>query len=171
MENRIKDRQQCLFADRTSSAWIRSNQLRLYFSSFANVLMCGLRRLALEGTRYARAQCSTLRVRYLKIAAQVNVTTRRVSLSENYPWQTDFQRTVHRLKALPLGHHRADGRSLSILPLVHCRARSIKLPRNCTPLCAVLVIKFDASSDSLRSIQGHFVLFCSPSVESYPATT
>ena len=67
------------------------------------VLMCGIRRLALAGMRHTRAQCSTLRVRYLKIAAQVRVTARRVwlALSENYPWQADFERAARRLLAHP----------------------------------------------------------------------
>ena len=103
MENRIKEQQQCLFADRTSTSMMRSNQLRLYFSSFAYLLMCAFRRLALEGSHHAKAQCSTMRLKYLKIAAQVKVTTRRVwlSLSENYPWQADFERAANRLRAPP----------------------------------------------------------------------
>ena len=57
MENRIKEQQLALFADRTSTATLRANQLRLYFSSFAYVLVCALRRLGLQGTELARAQC------------------------------------------------------------------------------------------------------------------
>ena len=70
-----------MFADRTSAATMRANQLRLYFASFAYVLMHGLRRLGLAGTRWARAQCGTLRTRLLKIAARVRVTARKVWLS------------------------------------------------------------------------------------------
>ena len=59
MENRIKEQQLCLFADRTSCSQMRANQLRLYFSSFAYVLMQALRRLGLKGTPFTNAQCST----------------------------------------------------------------------------------------------------------------
>ena len=81
MENRIKEQQLDMFADRTSAATMRANQLRLYFASFAYVLMHGLRRLGLAGTRWARAQCGTLRTRLLKVAARVRVTARKVWLS------------------------------------------------------------------------------------------
>ncbi len=92
MENRIKECQLDLFADRTSTATLRANQLRLYFASFAYVLMHGLRRLGLAGTRWARAQCGTLRVRLLKVAARVRVTARRVwlSFSSVYPYRSEF---------------------------------------------------------------------------------
>jgi len=81
MENRIKEQQLGLFADRTSSATLKANQLRLYFASFAYVLMHGLRRLGLAGTAYARAQCATVRLKLLKIGARVRVTVRKVRLS------------------------------------------------------------------------------------------
>src|SRR5690606_20423665 len=71
MENRIKEQQLGLFADRTSTATMRANQLRLYFSSFAYVLMHGLRRMGLAGTLYAKAQCTTIRVKLLKIAVRI----------------------------------------------------------------------------------------------------
>lgn len=103
MENRIKEQQQCLFADRTSTSWMRANQLRLYFSSFAYVLLHALRRLALSDTRHEKAQCPTLRVRFLKIATRIQVTTRRVwlSMSESYPWQHDFEAALQQLRTLP----------------------------------------------------------------------
>ena len=87
MEHRIKEQQLGLFAERTSSATLKANQLRLYFSSFAYVLMHGLRRLGLAGTAYAKAQCTTIRVKLLKIGARVRVTVRKVWLafSESYP--------------------------------------------------------------------------------------
>jgi hypothetical protein len=74
MENRIKEQQLGLFADRTSTAWMRSNQLRLYFSSFAYILMQRLRQLGLKGTELAQAQCETIRLKLFKIGAQVAVT-------------------------------------------------------------------------------------------------
>ncbi len=78
MENRIKEQQLDLFADRTSTALMRSNQIRLYFSSIAYCLMQALRELGLKGTKMAKAQCGTIRVRLLKIGARVRVTVRKM---------------------------------------------------------------------------------------------
>jgi hypothetical protein len=103
MENRIKEQQLGLFADRTSTAWMRSNQLRLYFSSFAYILMQTLRRLGLQGTELAQAQCDTIRLRLFKIGAQIEVTVRKVwiSFSESYPYLNLFQRVFTRLQQIP----------------------------------------------------------------------
>jgi len=103
MENRIKE-QLSLFADRTSTAFLRSNQIRLYFSSVAYLLVEALRRLGLEGTELARAQCDTLRVKLLKIGAQIRVTVRRVwiSLAEGYASAGLFAQVYAQLRALPL---------------------------------------------------------------------
>ena len=81
MENRIKEQQLDMFADRTSTETLVGNQLRLYFSSVAYMLMHALRRLALAGTEMARAQCGTIRTKLLKIAARVRVTARKVWVS------------------------------------------------------------------------------------------
>jgi len=81
MENRIKEQQLELFADRTSTGKMASNQLRLYFSTFAYQLMEGLRRLGLTGTRMARAQCGTIRLRLLKIGALIRISVRRVVIA------------------------------------------------------------------------------------------
>jgi len=91
MENRIKE-QLSLFADRMSTEALRSNQLRLYFSSLAYVLVEALRRLGLVGTEWAEAQVDTIRLRLLKIAAQVRITARRIWIrfSRAYPWQNVF---------------------------------------------------------------------------------
>jgi hypothetical protein len=91
MENRIKE-QLSLFSDRLSTETMRANQLRLYFSSLAYVLLHALRRLALDGTEWAHAQVGTLRLRLLKIAAQVRISARRiwVRYSRAYPWQRMF---------------------------------------------------------------------------------
>ena len=78
MENRIKEQQMGLFADRTSTRKLAANQLRLYLSAFAYLMMETLRRVGLAGTNWARAQSWTLRVRLVKIGAQVRVTTRKV---------------------------------------------------------------------------------------------
>jgi hypothetical protein len=95
-ENRIKE-QFTLFADRVSAASMRANQLRLYLSTMAYLLVCGLRRLGLKATELATAQAATIRLRLLKIGAQVRVTVRRVwiSLPRSYPWPDLFAR-VHR---------------------------------------------------------------------------
>ena len=87
MENRIKEQQLALFADRTSTSWMRSNQIRLYFSSIAYCLLEALRRLGLAGTEMARAQCQTIRLRLLKIGAQVRITVRKIwiSLAAGHP--------------------------------------------------------------------------------------
>ncbi|MBK7931742.1 MAG: IS1380 family transposase [Bryobacterales bacterium] len=92
MENRIKE-QLSLFADRLSTETMRANQLRLYFSSLAYVLVCALRRLALQGSPWAEAQVATIRLRLLKIAARVKVTARRiwVSYSSAYAWRNQFE--------------------------------------------------------------------------------
>lgn len=98
MENRIKE-QLSLFADRVSTETMRANQLRLYFSAMAYILMDGLRRLALAGTDMAHAQVQTIRLRLLKIGAQLRVSVRRiwVSLASSFPRQQTFQ---HALAAL-----------------------------------------------------------------------
>ena len=81
MENRIKECQLDLFADRTSAATMRANQLRLWFASMAYVLMAALRRLALAHTRLERATCGTIRLTLLKIGAQVTRSVRRVRVA------------------------------------------------------------------------------------------
>lgn len=102
MENRIKEQQGRLFADRTSSATIRANQTRLCFSSVAYVLMEGLRRLGLKGTELAQAQCDTIRLKLLKIGAQVKVTARRVivNMAQGYPYERIFQAAYESLRGL-----------------------------------------------------------------------
>ena len=104
MENRIKEQQLGLFADRTSTASMRSNQLRLYFSSFAYVLVHTLRRLGLEGTELAKAQCGTIRLKLFKIGAQIRVSVRKIwiSFSESYPYLNLFQQALARLQQIPL---------------------------------------------------------------------
>src|SRR5438309_8748176 len=103
MENRIKE-QLMLFSDRTSTAYLRSNQLRLYFSSLAYVLLQSLRRLGLEGTELAQAQCATLRLKLLKIGALIRITVRKVwvSLAGGYPYAELFRQIHAKLSAIPL---------------------------------------------------------------------
>ena len=104
MENRIKEQQLALFADRTSTREMRSNQLRLYFSSFAYVLMQTLRRLGLEGTSLAKAQSETLRLKLFKIGAQIQLSVRRVRIafSESYPYAELFRHILLKLQRIPL---------------------------------------------------------------------
>jgi len=103
MENRIKEQQLYLFADRTSCATMRANQLRLWFSSLAYVMMQMLRDVGLEGTDLERAQCDTIRLKVLKIGAQIRVTFRKVwiALAESYPWRTLFAQIWANLRRLP----------------------------------------------------------------------
>jgi Transposase DDE domain group 1 len=91
MENRIKE-QLSLFADRVSAETMQANQLRIYFSAIAYVLVDGLRRLALTGTDMATAQVSTIRLRLLKIGALLRITARRIwiSIAASYPHQQLF---------------------------------------------------------------------------------
>ena len=94
MENRIKECQLDLFADRTSASSMRANQLRLWFASMAYVLLEALRRIGLAGTRLSHATCGTIRLKLLKIGALVRVSVRRVKLSmaSAHPWQDEWRR-------------------------------------------------------------------------------
>jgi hypothetical protein len=92
VENRIKEQQLDLFADRTSAATMRANQLRLWFASFAYVLLEALRRLGLRHTQFATASCGTIRLKLLKIGAQVRVSVRRVkiAMASTCPYQAEY---------------------------------------------------------------------------------
>jgi hypothetical protein len=99
MENRIKE-QFSLFADRVSADTMRANQLRLYLSVMAYVLVSGLRRLGLKETELAQAQVSTIRTKLLKIGAQVRVTVRKVwiAMACSYPWQSLYKQVWTNLR-------------------------------------------------------------------------
>src|SRR5580658_1167221 len=99
MENRIKE-QFSLFADRVSSETMRANQMRVYLSAMAYILMSGFRRLGLQGTELAQAQVSTIRTKLLKIGAQIRVTVRKVwvSMASSYPWQSVYQQVWANLR-------------------------------------------------------------------------
>ena len=99
MENRIKECQLDLFADRTSAQTMRANQLRLWFAAMAYVLLAALRRIALAGTRLARATCGSIRLKLLKIAAQVRLITRRIriAMASGAPHAPEFTRAHTRL--------------------------------------------------------------------------
>ena len=101
MENRIKECQGELFADRTSSATMRANQLRLWFASMAYVLICALRRIALPHTRFAKASCGTIRLALLKIGALVTISVRRIkfAMASGCPYQQDFRKAYALLAA------------------------------------------------------------------------
>jgi hypothetical protein len=92
VENRIKEQQLDLFADRTSAATMRANQLRLWFASFAYVLLDALRRIGLKHTQFATATCGTIRLKLLKIGAQVRRSVRRikVAMASACPYQTEY---------------------------------------------------------------------------------
>jgi hypothetical protein len=104
MGNRIKEQQLWLFADRTSAGKMRANQLRLYFSSVAYLLMQALRRLGLKGTRMAMAQCNTIRLKLFKIGAQVKISVRKVwiSLASGYPYLELFHQIYRNLQGATL---------------------------------------------------------------------
>ena len=101
MENRIKECQLDLYADRTSTATMRANQLRLWFASMAYVLMCALRRIGLSKTRFADATCGTLRLKLLKIGARVTLSARRIKLAMTsaHPWRKEWAMIHARLAA------------------------------------------------------------------------
>jgi len=100
MENRIKE-QFSLFADRVSAETMRANQMRLYLSAMAYILVSGLRRLGLQGTELEKAQVSTIRTKLLKIGAQIRVTVRKVwvSMASSYPWQGLYRDVWSNLRA------------------------------------------------------------------------
>ena len=91
MENRIKECQLDLYADRTSAHTMRANQLRLWFASMAYVLLCALRRLALRQTQLAKATCGTIRLKLLKIGALVRTSVRRITfaMASGCPYQRE----------------------------------------------------------------------------------
>ncbi len=112
-ENRIKEQQLYLFADRTSAGAMRANQLRLWFSGVAYVLLHALRTQALAGTELAAAQCDTLRCKLLKIGAVVRVTVRKVwiAFSESCPIRSSLPTLIgsssawRRCRGLRLADH------------------------------------------------------------------
>jgi hypothetical protein len=100
MENRIKECQLDLFADRTSAATMRANQLRLWFASMAYVLLCALRRIGLAHTQFADATCGTIRLKLLKLGALMRISVRRIKLAmaSACPWQDEFALAHARLR-------------------------------------------------------------------------
>ena len=93
MENRIKECQLDLYADRTSAHTMRANQLRLWFASMAYVLICALRRIGLKHTQFAHASCGTIRLKLLKIGALVRTSVRRLKLAmpSAFPHQAEYR--------------------------------------------------------------------------------
>jgi Transposase DDE domain group 1 len=92
MENRIKEQQLDLFADRTSAATMHANQLRLWFASFAYVLLEALRRIGLRHTQFQDATCGTIRLKLLKLGARVTISVRRikVAIASACPYRGEF---------------------------------------------------------------------------------
>jgi hypothetical protein len=99
MENRIKECQGDLFADRTSTATIRANQLRLWLASFAYALICAVRRVGLAHTQFAEATCGTIRLKLLKLAGLVRITARRIkfALASAHPYANEWRLAAARL--------------------------------------------------------------------------
>jgi hypothetical protein len=93
MENRLKECQLDLYADRTSARTMRANQLRLWFASLAYGLVCALRRIGLAHTQFARATCGTIRLKLLKIGALVRTSVRRIKLAmpSAFPYQAEYR--------------------------------------------------------------------------------
>jgi hypothetical protein len=100
MENRIKECQLDLFADRTSAATMRANQLRPWFAAMAYVLLCALRRIGLAHTQFADATSGTIRLKLLKLGALVRVSVRRIkfAMASACPWQNEFALAHVRLR-------------------------------------------------------------------------
>jgi hypothetical protein len=103
MENRIKEQQLDMFADRTSAETMRANQIRLWFSSLAYCLVQSLREMGLKGTAMGKAQCGTIREKLFKIGAQIIVTVRKIWIhySEAYPQQSLFARIMENVRRYP----------------------------------------------------------------------
>lgn len=101
MENRIKECQGDLFSDRTSTATLAANQLRLWFASMAYVLICALRRIGLADTQFAAASCGTIRLKLLKVGARVLVSVRRIrfAMASAHPWALEWGEAHRRLCA------------------------------------------------------------------------
>ena len=104
MENRIKEQQLDLFADRTSTGSLRANQLRVWFSSVAYLLLSALRRIALKGTRMAHATCGRIRLKLLKIGAHIKLSVRRIRIrfASACPYQDVFAHARRNLQPYPL---------------------------------------------------------------------
>jgi hypothetical protein len=104
MENRIKEQQLDLFADRTSAHTMRANQLRLWLSTFAYTLLNAFRAIGLKDTRLAKASCGTIRLKLIKIGAQVVHSVRRlfIRLAQACPYQDVFEQAWLNLRACPL---------------------------------------------------------------------
>jgi hypothetical protein len=102
MENRIKEQQLWLFADRTSCETMRANQVRLYLSTVAYIVLRALREFGLRGTELAQAQCGSIRLKLLKIGGVIRVTVRRVvvALSEACPFREVFTQVGENLRRL-----------------------------------------------------------------------
>jgi hypothetical protein len=103
MENRFKEQQLELFSDRTSTHTFQGNQLRLWFSSVAYVLMHNLRQSCLAATELAQSQVGIIRTKLLKLGARVLISVRRIliAISTGYPYQAVFATAYQRLQSLP----------------------------------------------------------------------
>ena len=100
MENRIKEQQLYLFSDRTSTSIMRANQLRLWFSCIAYIILNEIRNVGLRGTKFEKYQCDNIRLKILKIGAEIKVSVRRIyiSLFESYPYKNIFYIIIENIK-------------------------------------------------------------------------
>jgi len=103
MENRIKEQQLMLFADRTSAEDMRANQIRLYFSSMAYVTLSAMRRMGFTNTSFEGAQCNTIRLKLLKVGALLQITVRKIwiSFSQSYPYRDQFIKVLENIRSAP----------------------------------------------------------------------
>ena len=119
MENRIKEQQLCLFADRTSTGAMRSNQIRLIFSSVAYLLVSALRRLGLKGTALEKAQCDTIRLKLFKIGVRLSSRAGLRTGLKQYKKRSAKRNKAHALLTTVFCHHlrengfRGDGKPYS----------------------------------------------------------
>ena len=128
MENRIKECQGDLFADRTSTATMRANQLRLWLASFAYVLLCALRRIGLAHTQFAEATCGTVRLKLLKLAGLVRISARRIKFA--FRLGLSLRRRMASGRRPPCLRRRRDAdQSRPIHPGAHRRRETIRPDR------------------------------------------
>ena len=132
MENRIKECQLDLYADRTSAATMRANQLRLWFYSMAYVLMCALRRIGLHDTDFAQATCGTIRLRLLKIGALVRISVRRIkiAMASACPAAKDWGRAAIRLAIAAIARLASMTRPAAAQPSRHQPLGPRRTPKN-----------------------------------------
>ncbi len=104
MENRIRKQQLDLFADRTSMHWLSLNQLKLWFSTFAYILLNACRILGMKGTIFFRDQCELIRWKSMRVRTVIKFSVRGIicSFAIGYPWHIEFCQTYRNICSIPL---------------------------------------------------------------------